>query len=103
MDSGSLLLLGRDYRLRGERVFWGGFEDLSVSCSKGVRYSWEGPHAFQRKSLVASLETGEYVSGFNVNFEMVEYLIFHIQYINVPLRDFSIVGLNKRCMYTVVG
>lgn len=30
----------------------------------------------------------EYMSGVSINFEMVKYAGFHIQYINVPLRRF---------------
>lgn len=77
---------------------------LSVSWIKGDGYSWEGHHAFQRKPLVASVETDEYISGFSVNFEMVKYVICHIQHGNYSfLRGFSVVSLSKRCMYTVVN
>lgn len=55
---------------------------LSVSWIKGDEYSWEGHHAFQRKRLVASVETDEYISGFRVNFEMVKYVIYHTQHGN---------------------
>lgn len=46
---------------------------LSISWIKGDGYSWEWHHAFQRKTLVASLETDEYMTGFRV--EMVNYLM----------------------------
>lgn len=63
---------------------------LSVSWCKGGGYSWEGHHVFQRKSLVASLAKGAYLSGFSVNFEMLNCVFFQVQCIHVPLRDFSV-------------
>lgn len=51
---------------------------LSVSCNQGDLYSWDRQCAFQRKSLVGSLETGEYTSGFSVYFEMVKYEVRYV-------------------------
>lgn len=78
MESGSLFLLGRDYRLTVERIFQGALEMLSVSWNQGDLYSWNRHCAFQRKSLVDSLETGEYMSGFSVYFEMVKYEVPYV-------------------------
>lgn len=50
-----------------------GKEMYSISWIKGDGYSWGWLHAFQRKTLVASLETEGYKSGFRV--KMVNYLM----------------------------
>lgn len=95
------ILRDTDNKLKGERIsrgLWRGFLSLRA---KGMHIPGRGTMPLG-ESLVASLETAECMSGVSINFEMVKYAGFHIQYINVPLRDFSMVNLDKRCMDMIV-
>lgn len=91
-----------DNKLKGQRISGRLWRYVLSPGAKEMHIPGRGTVPF-RESLVARLETGGYMSGVSVNFETVKYAGFHIQYINVPLRDFSVVNLNKQCMDMIVS